>query len=138
MKLFDLKNAGHWPTLLAAFLYFDFSFMVWTVLGPLGAQIGEKLDLSPEQKGLMVALPIRFLCKISKVYVFVGRMIFARLQAKTAAHISGAVIAFPVSGLRLNCCFLIFSANSMPRIVTAAVSNRLNPSIGLTRCFIRR
>src|SRR4029077_7068557 len=58
MKLFDLKNAGHWPTLLAAFLYFDFSFMVWTVLGPLGRQIGEKLNLSPEQKGLMVALPI--------------------------------------------------------------------------------
>ena len=43
-----------------------------------------------------------------------------------------------VSGLRLNCCFLIFSANSMPRIVTAAVSNRLNPSIGRIRCFIRR
>ena len=58
MKLSDLKNAGHWPTLLAAFLYFDFSFMVWTVLGPLGAQIGETLNLSPEQKGLMVALPI--------------------------------------------------------------------------------
>jgi len=58
MKLFDLKNAGHWPTLLAAFLYFDFSFMVWTVLGPPGAQIGEKLNLSPGQKGLMVALPI--------------------------------------------------------------------------------
>jgi MFS transporter, NNP family, nitrate/nitrite transporter len=32
--------------------------MVWTVLGPLGAQIGETLKLSPEQKGLMVALPI--------------------------------------------------------------------------------
>jgi hypothetical protein len=45
---------------------------------------------------------------------------------------------FLVSGLRLNCCFLIFSANSMPRIVTAAVSNRLNPSIGRIRCFIRR
>jgi MFS transporter, NNP family, nitrate/nitrite transporter len=58
MKLSDLKNAGHWPTLLSAFLYFDFSFMVWTVLGPLGAQIGETLKLSPEQKGLMVALPI--------------------------------------------------------------------------------
>ena len=38
----------------------------------------------------------------------------------------------------VDCCFLIFSANSMPRIVTDAVSNRLNPSIGLTRCFIRR
>ena len=58
MKLSDLKNAGHWPTLLAAFLYFDFSFMVWTVLGPLGAQIGETLNLSAQQKGLMVAMPI--------------------------------------------------------------------------------
>ena len=58
MKLSDLKNAGHWPTLIAAFLYFDFSFMVWTVLGPLGAQIGETLNLSAGQKGLMVAAPI--------------------------------------------------------------------------------
>lgn len=32
--------------------------MVWTVLGPLGAQIGETLHLSAEQKGLMVAVPI--------------------------------------------------------------------------------
>jgi MFS transporter, NNP family, nitrate/nitrite transporter len=58
VRLSELKNTGHWPTLLSAFLYFDFSFMVWTVLGPLGAQIGETLDLSAEQKGLMVALPI--------------------------------------------------------------------------------
>ena len=58
MKLSDLTRSGHWPTLLTAFLYFDFSFMVWTVLGPLGAQIGETLKLSPEQKGLMVAAPI--------------------------------------------------------------------------------
>ena len=58
MNLTDLKKSGHWPTLLTAFLYFDFSFMVWTVLGPLGAQIGEALHLSPEQKGLMVAVPI--------------------------------------------------------------------------------
>ena len=29
--------------MLTAFLYFDFSFMVWTLLGPLGAQIGEAL-----------------------------------------------------------------------------------------------
>jgi NNP family nitrate/nitrite transporter-like MFS transporter len=58
VKLSDLKHSGHWPTLLTAFLYFDFSFMVWTVLGPLGVQIGETLKLSPEQKGLMVAVPI--------------------------------------------------------------------------------
>lgn len=58
LKLSDLRRSGHWPTLLTAFLYFDFSFMVWTVLGPLGAQVGESLGLSPEQKGLMVAVPI--------------------------------------------------------------------------------
>jgi NNP family nitrate/nitrite transporter-like MFS transporter len=57
MKIADLKNSGHWPTLLSAFLYFDFSFMVWTILGPLGVQIGESLHLSPQQKGLMVAVP---------------------------------------------------------------------------------
>ena len=58
MKLSDLKSSGHWPTLLTAFLYFDFSFMAWTVLGPLGAQIGESLHLDEGQKGLMVAVPI--------------------------------------------------------------------------------
>ena len=58
MNLADLRRTGHWPTLLSAFLYFDLSFMVWTVLGPLAAQIGESLKLSPDQKGLMVAVPI--------------------------------------------------------------------------------
>ncbi len=32
--------------------------MVWTVLGPLGAQIGETLHLTAQQKGFMVAVPI--------------------------------------------------------------------------------
>ncbi|HXP61983.1 MAG TPA: MFS transporter [Dongiaceae bacterium] len=58
MKIRDLRNTGHWPTLVTAFLYFDFSFMAWTLLGPLGAQIGEALGLSTGQKGLMVAVPI--------------------------------------------------------------------------------
>lgn len=49
---------GHWPTLVASFLYFDVSFMVWTMLGALGAQIGATLRLNPAQKGLMVAVPI--------------------------------------------------------------------------------
>src|SRR4030095_307893 len=47
-------KAGHAPTLLAAFLYFDMSFMVWVMLGPLGVQIAEELHLDPAQKGLMV------------------------------------------------------------------------------------
>lgn len=58
MKIQDIRKSGHWPTLLTAFLYFDVSFMVWTVMGPLGAQIGKDLSLSPEAKGLMVAFPI--------------------------------------------------------------------------------
>lgn len=57
-KLALLKSSGHWPTLLSAFLYFDYSFMIWTILGPLGAQIGGALRLSAQQKGLMVATPI--------------------------------------------------------------------------------
>ena len=51
-------KSGHWPTLLAAFLYFDLSFMVWVMLGPLGVQIARDLALSAAQKGLMVATPI--------------------------------------------------------------------------------
>lgn len=58
MKLSDLKTSGHWPTLFSAFLYFDFSFMVWTVLGPLGAQIGDALKLDSGERGFMVATPI--------------------------------------------------------------------------------
>jgi NNP family nitrate/nitrite transporter-like MFS transporter len=58
MNLRALKTSGHWPTLLTAFLYFDVSFMVWTLLGPLGVQIGETLHLTAQQKGMMVAIPI--------------------------------------------------------------------------------
>jgi NNP family nitrate/nitrite transporter-like MFS transporter len=52
-----LKNSGHWPTLLGAFLYFDFSFMVWTVLGPLSVHIKDALALDDSHTGLMVAVP---------------------------------------------------------------------------------
>ncbi len=51
-------QAGHPPTLLAAFLYFDLAFMVWVVLGSLGVQIATDLGLSAAQKGLMVATPV--------------------------------------------------------------------------------
>jgi MFS transporter, NNP family, nitrate/nitrite transporter len=57
MNLSQLRRSGHWPTLLTAFLYFDVSFMVWTILGALGAHLGTALGLTPQQKGLMVAIP---------------------------------------------------------------------------------
>ncbi|MBA2689482.1 MAG: NarK/NasA family nitrate transporter [Burkholderiales bacterium] len=57
MKSSFLK-AGHTPTLLTAFIYFDLSFMVWVLLGPLGVQIASDLKLDAAQKGLMVATPV--------------------------------------------------------------------------------
>lgn len=58
MNIADLKKSGHLPTLITSFLYFDVSFMVWTVMGPLGAQVGKTLALTPQEKGVMVAFPI--------------------------------------------------------------------------------
>ncbi len=51
-------KAGHPPTLFAAFFYFDMSFMVWVILGPLGVQIAANLHLDAGQRGLMVAVPL--------------------------------------------------------------------------------
>lgn len=58
-----LKGQGHWPTLFAAFLYFDFSFMVWTMLGPLSTEISESLAIggfvmSASQKATLLSIPI--------------------------------------------------------------------------------
>jgi NNP family nitrate/nitrite transporter-like MFS transporter len=58
MSKSSFLKAGHTPTLLSAFLYFDLAFMVWVLLGPLGVQIAADLHLSPAQKGMMVATPI--------------------------------------------------------------------------------
>ncbi len=59
----ELKGQGHFPTLLAAFLYFDFSFMVWTMLGPLATEISESLAthgfmMSAGQKATLLSIPI--------------------------------------------------------------------------------
>ena len=58
MKISQLRSSGHWPTLLTSFLYFDVSFMVWTLLGALGALIAPALGLDAQQKFLMVSTPI--------------------------------------------------------------------------------
>ena len=58
MQKTSFWKAGHTPTLFASFFYFDLSFMVWVLLGPLAIQISQDLGLSPAQKGLMVATPL--------------------------------------------------------------------------------
>ena len=46
----EFLKAGHLPTLLSAFFYFDMSFMVWVMLGPLAVQIsaGSEPERRPE------------------------------------------------------------------------------------------
>ena len=58
MSLKGFRRAGHAPTLASAFLYFDVSFMVWVILGPLGPFLGESLHLTASQKGLLTAVPL--------------------------------------------------------------------------------
>ncbi len=58
-----LKKEGHLPTLFMAFVYFDMSFMVWTMLGPLSTEIAEALAkggfmITPSQKATLLSLPI--------------------------------------------------------------------------------
>ncbi len=51
-------RAGHWPTLFAAFLYFDFCFAIWVLNGAMAPFISESFTLTPAQKGFMVSVPI--------------------------------------------------------------------------------
>lgn len=53
----SFRDSGHSPSLVAALVHFDISFMVWVLLGALGAYVADDLGLNPAQKGLMVALP---------------------------------------------------------------------------------
>jgi len=62
-SLKDLKGQGHTLTLFMAFAYFDMSFMVWTMLGPLSTEITEALALTGHimtagEKATLLSLPI--------------------------------------------------------------------------------
>jgi MFS transporter, NNP family, nitrate/nitrite transporter len=58
MQKTSFWKAGHTPTLLSSFFYFDLSFMVWVILGPLAVQIANDIGLTPAHKGLIVATPL--------------------------------------------------------------------------------
>src|SRR6187402_2427054 len=81
-------KAGHSPTLIAAFLYFDLAFMVWVVLGPLAPDISATLGLSPAQKGLMVATPTL----AGAVLRVVNGLLVDRIGAKRSGAISQLIV----------------------------------------------
>jgi MFS transporter, NNP family, nitrate/nitrite transporter len=51
-------KSGHPPTLLSAFLYFDFCFAIWVLNGAMAPFISEQFNLSPAEKGFMISVPI--------------------------------------------------------------------------------
>ncbi|MBS7440317.1 nitrate/nitrite transporter [Pseudomonas syringae] len=81
-------KAGHKPTLFAAFLYFDLSFMVWYLLGPLAVQIATDLHLTTQQRGLMVATPIL----AGAVLRFFMGLLADQLSPKTAGVIGQVIV----------------------------------------------
>ncbi len=88
-----LKGQGHAPTLFMAFLYFDMSFMVWTMLGPLSTEIAEALAAHGEiitagEKATLLALPVLSGALLRIVLGF-G---VDKLGAKVTALISQAIV----------------------------------------------
>ena len=81
-------KAGHAPTLFAAFLYFDLSFMVWYVLGPLGVQIASDLGLTTQQRAMMVATPIL----AGAVLRFLMGMLADRTSPKSAGLVGQVIV----------------------------------------------
>ena len=104
-------KAGHAPTLLAAFLYFDLSFMVWVVLGPLGVQIANDLDLNAAQKGLMVATPVL----AGALLRIVMGILVDHLKPKTAGAI-GQVIVIIALGF-----FWYFGIHTYAQVLTLGI-----------------
>jgi NNP family nitrate/nitrite transporter-like MFS transporter len=56
--LASLFRTGHWPSLVAAWLHFEVSFMGWVLIGALGVMIATEFGLTPSAKGLLVAVPL--------------------------------------------------------------------------------
>ena len=88
-----LKGQGHFPTLFMAFLYFDMSFMVWTMLGPLSTEIAEALAkngflITPSQKATLLSLPILSGAVLRIVLGF----LVDKIGAKKTALIAQAIV----------------------------------------------
>ena len=100
----QLRKHGHWPTLATAFLYFDVSFMVWTMLGALGALIAPSLGLNTQEKFLMVSTPI-----LSGAFLrIVLSLLVDRIGTKNTGILAQLVV---MSGLGLAWYFGIHNLN---------------------------
>ncbi|WP_187775719.1 nitrate/nitrite transporter [Luteimonas suaedae] len=74
--------------MLSAFLYFDLSFMVWYLLGPMQVQLAAVLQLDTQQRAMMVAVPI--LCG-AVLRLFLG-MLADRIGARRTGLLAQALV----------------------------------------------
>src|SRR5438045_8424514 len=90
MNLGELDKAVPFPTRGTAFLYFDYSFMVWTLLGVLANQIAapESLNLTAQQRFFMVSVPILF----GGLFRLVLGILVDRIGAKPTGIIAQLVV----------------------------------------------
>lgn len=51
-------QSGHKGSLFSAFLYFDVSFMLWVLMGPLAVLIANDYSMNAAEKASLVALPL--------------------------------------------------------------------------------
>jgi NNP family nitrate/nitrite transporter-like MFS transporter len=106
MKSAFLK-AGHLPTLVACFAYFDLSFAVWVLLGPLAVLIAQDLNLNAGEKGLMVALPVL----AGAALRFVNGILVGQWNARRTGIVMQLVV---IAGL-LTAWF--FGVDSLPQVL---------------------
>jgi len=58
MRIFVALRSGHWPSLLAAWLHFETSFVAWLLLGALSVLIANEFGLTSTEIGLLVGIPL--------------------------------------------------------------------------------
>ena len=93
MPLSDLRRAGHAPSLVAALVHFDISFMAWVLLGALGAYVSQDLGLSASQSGLMVAAPLL----AAAVFRVALGILGDRVGPKRVGTVAMAVVLLPLA-----------------------------------------
>ncbi len=90
-----LKGVGSPYTLFAAFLYFDFSFMVWTMLGPLATEITDTLAsygflMTASETATLLSVPI---LSGALLRILLGFLV-GRIGAKKTALGAQAIVIF--------------------------------------------
>ncbi|MFN3598985.1 MAG: MFS transporter [Aquificaceae bacterium] len=57
-RIIEALKSGNPKALFASFLYFDTGFSIWLMLAALAPFIVQEMNLSPAQKGFLVAVPV--------------------------------------------------------------------------------